>query len=128
MIIASGNDRTPYLVYSVPCGRGVIGCGADGKGRRGWAVANIGTNALESVKDARGVTFVDMDEDVSDSSLNYAHSVLMIRVQGTLDILVQRTGSQDGNKILFVQNNFYYDAFFLKAIGAFICKVNTFPS
>jgi hypothetical protein len=32
--------------------------------------------------------------------------------------MVQRTGSQDGNKVLFIQNNFYYDAFFLKAIGA----------
>ncbi|KAF7783261.1 hypothetical protein Agabi119p4_2637 [Agaricus bisporus var. burnettii] len=36
---------------------------------------------------------------------------------GTLDILVQRTGLQDGSKVLFIQNNFYYDAFFLKAIA-----------
>lgn len=27
---------------------------------------------------------------------------------------------QDGSKVLFIQNNFYYDAFFLKAIGAFL--------
>lgn len=31
--------------------------------------------------------------------------------------MVQRTGSQSGNQVLFIQNNFYYDAFFLKAIG-----------
>ena len=30
---------------------------------------------------------------------------------------MQRTGDQGEGKLLFVQNNFYYDAFFLKAIG-----------
>ncbi|KAF9453642.1 hypothetical protein P691DRAFT_812990 [Macrolepiota fuliginosa MF-IS2] len=97
-IIALGSDRTPHLVYSVPCGPGVAGCKPDGSGKRGWKVADAGTKALGNVKDARGISFLDMDED------------------GTLDILVQRTGSQDGSKVLFVQNNFYYDAFFLKAI------------
>ena len=37
--------------------------------------------------------------------------------QGTLDVMVQRTGEQGQGNIRFVQNNFYYDAFFLKAIG-----------
>ncbi|KAL9714709.1 hypothetical protein Ac2012v2_001367 [Leucoagaricus gongylophorus] len=99
LISASGDDRTPYLVYSTPCAPGVVGCNpSDGSGRRGWRVADIGTMSLKNVKDARGVTFLDMDED------------------GTLDIMVQRTGSQSGNQVLFIQNNFYYDAFFLKAI------------
>ena len=31
--------------------------------------------------------------------------------------MVQRTGSAGQGNVLFVQNNFYYDAFFLKAIG-----------
>jgi hypothetical protein len=31
--------------------------------------------------------------------------------------MVQRTGEQGFGNILFVQNNFYFDAFFLKAIG-----------
>lgn len=38
-------------------------------------------------------------------------------IQGTLDILVQRTGEQGQGPFLFVQNNFFFDAFFLKAIG-----------
>lgn len=38
-------------------------------------------------------------------------------MQGTLDIVVQRTGGQKQGSVLFVQNNFYYDAFFLNAIG-----------
>ncbi len=33
--------------------------------------------------------------------------------------MVQRTGQSGQGNILFVQNNFYYDAFFLKAIGVF---------
>lgn len=40
-------------------------------------------------------------------------------IKGTLDIMVQRTGEQGEGNILFIQNNFYYDAFFLKAIGEF---------
>jgi integrin alpha FG-GAP repeat containing protein 1 len=31
--------------------------------------------------------------------------------------MVQRTGEQGQGNVFFVQNNFYYDAFFLKAIG-----------
>lgn len=31
--------------------------------------------------------------------------------------MVHRTGDSGQGNILFVQNNFYYDAFFLKAIG-----------
>lgn len=38
-------------------------------------------------------------------------------MQGTLDIMVQRTGDAGQGHVLFIQNNFYYDAFFLKAIG-----------
>lgn len=100
-IIVSGSksDQTPKLVFSVPCAKGVVGCRADGGGRRGWQEApRKGTETLESVKDARGVAFLDMDED------------------GTLDIMVQRTGKDGQGKVVFVQNNVYYDAFFLKAI------------
>ena len=42
---------------------------------------------------------------------------MLTRPQGTLDVMVQRTGDQGEGNVLFVQNNFYYDAFFLKAIG-----------
>lgn len=38
-------------------------------------------------------------------------------LQGTLDIMVQRTGEGGRGPVVFIQNNFYYDAFFLKAIG-----------
>jgi hypothetical protein len=57
-----------------------------------------GVDALAGITDARVAVFVDLDED------------------GTLDVMVQRTGEQGAGRILFVQNNFYYDAFFMKAI------------
>jgi len=38
-------------------------------------------------------------------------------MQGMFDIVLQRTGGQKQSSVLFVQNNFYYDAFFLNAIG-----------
>ncbi|KAJ7771527.1 hypothetical protein B0H16DRAFT_1513818 [Mycena metata] len=94
LIIASGQDHVPKMLFSVPCDSSdAIGCG-----HRGWSVATKGIETLDAIKDARSVSFLDMDED------------------GTLDIMVQRTGSLGKGNIVFVQNNFYYDAFFLKAI------------
>ncbi|PFH53586.1 hypothetical protein AMATHDRAFT_137318 [Amanita thiersii Skay4041] len=98
-ITVNGKERVPNLVFSVPCTAGVVGCGSKtGSGRRGWSVAKKGVEVLQDIKDARSVSFLDIDED------------------GSLDILVQRTGDTGEGKILFVQNNFYFDAFFLKAI------------
>ncbi|KAL1947265.1 hypothetical protein VTO73DRAFT_14226 [Trametes versicolor] len=114
-IVATGSGsrmtRTPHLVLSVPCAKGVPGCNGDGNGRRGWEVVRKDVGPLVGVQDARSLAFLDMDED------------------GTLDIMVQRTGAQGQGNILFVQNNFYYDAFFLKAIvlnGA--CGSGTCPA
>jgi integrin alpha FG-GAP repeat containing protein 1 len=94
----------------------VAGCQKDGSGRRGWKVLHKGTDTLESVKDARSVAFFDMDEDVSDQ-LSRPSAILPGLMQGTLDIMVQRSGEAGAGNIFFVQNNFYYDAFFLRAIG-----------
>ena len=43
--------------------------------------------------------------------------ITLLAVQGTLDLLVQRTGEQGSGTNSFVHNNFFYDAFFLKAMG-----------
>ncbi|KDN40618.1 hypothetical protein RSAG8_07947, partial [Rhizoctonia solani AG-8 WAC10335] len=66
--------------------------------RRFFKSVKHGTEPLAQITDTRGVAFVDLDED------------------GTLDILVQRNGAQTGSRIAFIQNNFFQDAFFLKAI------------
>lgn len=57
-----------------------------------------GVEPLAGITDARIVVFIDLDEDV------------------TLDVMVQRMGEQGGGRVLFMQNNFYYNAFFMKAI------------
>ncbi|KIJ94536.1 hypothetical protein K443DRAFT_683654 [Laccaria amethystina LaAM-08-1] len=99
IITVSGKrERVPSLVFSVPCEDGIAGCVSNERQKRGWKVATHGADTLEAIKDARGVSFLDMDED------------------GTLDIMVQRTGDAGQGHVLFIQNNFYYDAFFLKAI------------
>lgn len=57
--------RTPKLLFSVPCARGVAGCAPGGGGKRGWqGLAQRDAASLNSVRDARGVAFLDMDEDV----------------------------------------------------------------
>jgi integrin alpha FG-GAP repeat containing protein 1 len=116
--------KTPKILGSVACGKGVAGCGSDGKGRRGWSMLGRDNNVLEEFQDARGVVLVDIDEDVSFASLCFPKSMSKSLMQGTLDVLVQRTGEQGQGNVWFVQNNFYYDAFFLKAIGEFpiICS------
>ena len=43
--------------------------------------------------------------------------------QGSLDLMVQRSGEQDGQKITFIQNNFYHDAFFLKAQSELVIRI-----
>jgi integrin alpha FG-GAP repeat containing protein 1 len=64
IITGSGKDRISSLVYSVPCAAGIVGCVQDGSGKRGWKVATEGVESLQAVKDARSLSFLDMDEDV----------------------------------------------------------------
>jgi integrin alpha FG-GAP repeat containing protein 1 len=90
LLITEGRVR---LLLSMPCARGVPGCEAQGA-RRGWRDMLKGVEPLAGITDAWIAVFVDLDED------------------GTLDVMVQRTGEQGAGRVLFVQNNFYYDAFF----------------
>ncbi|KDN33505.1 hypothetical protein RSAG8_13406, partial [Rhizoctonia solani AG-8 WAC10335] len=114
-------ERVPVLLFSVPGKEGpsvsvkvfnegpnvqqLFGAGGNvttaalaRHHRRFFKSVKHGTEPLAQITDARGVAFVDLDED------------------GTLDILVQRNGAQTGSRIAFIQNNFFQDAFFLKAI------------
>ncbi|KAK8864374.1 hypothetical protein IAR55_001622 [Kwoniella newhampshirensis] len=86
------------VLQNVPCRKGVAGCEGGGKGTRGFRIGSgKGWEALDAIWDANGASWIDLDDD------------------GSLDILVQRTGEQSGERITFIQNNFYHDAFFLKA-------------
>lgn len=65
LVIAATADRhTPKLLISEPCTKGLAGCDANGQGRRGFRLLQKGAETLEAVYDARGVTYIDMDEDV----------------------------------------------------------------
>jgi len=79
------------LLISTPCARGVTGCAAPGA-RRGWRELRKSADALAGIRDARVAIFVDLDED------------------GTLGVMVRRTGEQGAGRTLFVQNNFYSPA------------------
>jgi len=108
--------QTPKLLFSEPCTKGLGGCDKNGKGRRGFQLVSKGAETLEAVQDARGVSFFDMNEDVR-VLLMVLYETETDCMEGTLDIVVQRTGGQKQGSVLFVQSNFYYDAFFLNAIG-----------
>lgn len=42
----------------------------------------------------------------------------MQRLKGSLDIMVQRTGGGGAaREVVFIKNNYFHDAFFLKALG-----------
>ena len=114
------------LLESIRCAAGNVGCTDSNikKGRRDFKRVVSETGPLDEIIDARGASFIDIDEDVSRSRLCFV-SLLTIDSQGTLDIMIQRKGTQrtdlgrGGSKLTFVQNNFYHDAFFLKALGPF---------
>jgi len=109
-------SQTPKLLFSEPCTKGLGGCDKNGEGRRGFQLVTKGAETLEAVRDARGVSFFDMNDDVR-VLLMVLYETETDCMQGALDIVVQRTGGQKQGSVLFVQNNFYYDAFFLNAIG-----------
>lgn len=64
LIAATSNRHTPKLLVSESCRRGLAGCDVNGQGRRGFKLLQKGTETLDAIYDARGVTFIDMDEDV----------------------------------------------------------------
>ena len=110
-VFGSGRGSQARILENVPCGRGVAGCTT--RSGRGLKVGSgKGWDVLDSLYDVQGASWIDIDDDVS-----YLNNLLESadRDQGTLDILVQRSGSQDGPMTTFIQNNFYQDAFFLKA-------------
>ena len=57
-------------------------------------------SALNNINDARSAVWLDIDED------------------GTLDMLVQRSGLSSGasRQFKFIKNNYFHDAFFLKTL------------
>lgn len=93
----TGHHKAKVL-QNLPCGNHP-GCVKGRRGRGFEEGRGKGWSALENIEDAVGASWIDLDDD------------------GSLDIMVHRTGHQSGERVTFIQNNFYHDAFFLKAQG-----------
>ncbi|SOV01428.1 uncharacterized protein UDID_01003 [Ustilago sp. UG-2017a] len=80
-----------------------LGCSPDRPEGRTFIKVTGGANALEVLRDVRSASWLDIDED------------------GSLDLLLQRTpsasdGTDSSRRITFIQNNYFHDSFFLKAL------------
>ncbi|GAA5978759.1 hypothetical protein JCM10908_004473 [Rhodotorula pacifica] len=96
----SKRDKRAQILESVACGKGVAGCTEEDvkKKRRAFRLVESGAEALEKITDVESASWVDLDDD------------------GTLDILVQRAGNSGAARVpVFIKNNYFHDAFFLKA-------------
>lgn len=80
-----------------------LGCSPDRPERRTFIKVTAGANSLEVLRDVRSASWLDIDED------------------GSLDLMLQRTpsisnGMDSSRRITFIQNNYFHDSFFLKAL------------
>lgn len=76
--VSGSGDRTPYILYSVSCSSNIAGCDSNGRGRRGFQTATAGTEAMKHILDARGITVMDLDEDVGCSFLSSARGSIVL--------------------------------------------------
>ncbi|GAA5883402.1 hypothetical protein JCM3774_004150, partial [Rhodotorula dairenensis] len=101
-----GGDRRAQILESVPCSlssstAGAVGCSEEDvrNGGRGFRLVTTGAEALDQIRDVESASWVDLDDD------------------GTLDLLVQRSvhsASGAARNPVFIKNNYFHDAFFLK--------------
>lgn len=101
---SSTGFRSITLLESKPCDRASCTAGEVSKGRRAFKVVTKGAEVLIGMDDVESAHWIDLDDD------------------GSLDILVQRVSSRGGaaRRINFVKNNYFHDAFFLKALSELI--------
>ncbi|CEQ39850.1 SPOSA6832_01410, partial [Sporobolomyces salmonicolor] len=99
LLTQKGSSKTVNLLQSRPCEK--VSCSEEEikKGRRGFRVVEEGATDLANIKDAESAHWVDVDDD------------------GSLDILVQRSGNSGAaRQAVWIKNNYFNDAFFLKAM------------
>ncbi|KAL8286465.1 hypothetical protein RQP46_004482 [Phenoliferia psychrophenolica] len=99
ILTSQSGSRIATLLESRPCDKASCTPGETSRGRRAFRVRTDGAEALTKITDAESVHWMDMDDD------------------GSLDIMVQRSGSSGAaREIVFIKNNYFHDAFFLKAL------------
>ncbi|PWZ01379.1 hypothetical protein BCV70DRAFT_198810 [Testicularia cyperi] len=103
-----GETRT-HVLRNLPCSqvpsseKAGLGCIDSHPEGRTFVKVTTGTGMVDMLTDVRSVSWVDVDED------------------GTLDLMLQRIpsvsdGKDGGRRVTFVQNNYFHDSFFLKAM------------
>ncbi|GAA6012102.1 hypothetical protein JCM11491_001751 [Sporobolomyces phaffii] len=99
---AHPSQRVAKILQSRPCTPAHCSPAATRRGRRYYELMTgdgAGVEELDKFTDVEGVSWVDLDDD------------------GSLDVVVQRSGqSGAARKVRFIKNNFFNDAFFLKAM------------
>lgn len=108
LVLAAGGwgKRRVRVLESVPCSSHTKECtrAHRERSRRAFTRVTKGVAPLDEVEDAESATWVDVDDD------------------GALDVMVQRTGDSGkgggsaARKVAFFKNNYFHDAFFLKAL------------
>ncbi|KAK4058838.1 hypothetical protein OIO90_000284 [Microbotryomycetes sp. JL221] len=99
LVTSSNTRREAQLLQSRPCDTASCTQAEIYARRRAFRVVKDGAEALFKLQDVESAHWVDVDDD------------------GSLDILVQRSGNTGAaRKAVFIKNNYFHDAFFLKAL------------
>ncbi|CDU23256.1 uncharacterized protein SPSC_01885 [Sporisorium scitamineum] len=107
--VRGDGETRVHILRNLECGKvpasekAGLGCSPDRPEGRTFIKVTAGANAIELLRDVRSASWLDIDED------------------GTLDLLLQRTpstsdGMDSGRRVTFIQNNYFHDSFFLKAL------------
>ncbi|KDE06538.1 hypothetical protein MVLG_03187 [Microbotryum lychnidis-dioicae p1A1 Lamole] len=95
----AGGGRNVKLLQSRPCDKASCTPGEVKARRRAFAEVTAGAEVLTKIRDAESAHWIDIDDD------------------GSLDIMVQKSSSSVATrKVDFIKNNFFHDAFFMKAL------------
>ncbi|GAA5896345.1 hypothetical protein JCM8208_001852 [Rhodotorula glutinis] len=98
VVATKGRDRRAHILQSRPCEAGSCTEAEVASKRRAFRVVSEGAEALDKITDVESASWFDVDDD------------------GLLDILVQRLGNSGAARTpVFIKNNYFHDAFFLKA-------------
>ncbi|BGP45902.1 hypothetical protein JCM10450v2_001737 [Rhodotorula kratochvilovae] len=98
VVAQKGRDRLAYVLQSRQCEKGACSASEIEMRRRAFRVVSEGADALGKIKDVESASWFDIADD------------------GSLDILVQRLGNSGAARTpVFIKNNYFHDAFFLKA-------------
>ncbi|KAM0792309.1 hypothetical protein ACM66B_004996 [Microbotryomycetes sp. NB124-2] len=99
LVTSSNTRREAQLLQSRPCDSASCTKAEIALKRRAFRVVKDGAEALFKLQDVESAHWIDVDDD------------------GSLDILIQRSGNTGAaRKAVFIKNNYFHDAFFLKAL------------